>query len=289
MRMRDLRHALRPPLRSRPAEPAASVLIEDAQGLVAQLRELGAPARSAADRAVLENHADDVDLLAAVHLVPQRLEDLPERGAVGVAAMHQLRDVLEAHVTGEQLLVIEDTNPAAPRLGVPLEREVHFLDTVTLRARAELRFGAGRRAAEQDVVGFVHSQLPVASWRCHLSALSFGRAFSSPKLSMSVPISRPLDVSRQSCARDALSYPSAPSYPSTPSWPSCLARPSSSPGRARRSSGTSRRFHHPAPDGSTSRSPGCRPRGSRRSRRCSSRSAARTRRCRRRPPSRPCA
>src|SRR5713101_59025 len=95
--VRDRRHAASLPGRSRPAEPGVLVLVEDRERLIAQLRELGAPPRPAAHRPVVQDRADDVDLLAAVDLVPERLEDLPERRAVAVAAVHQLRDVLEAH------------------------------------------------------------------------------------------------------------------------------------------------------------------------------------------------
>src|SRR5262245_14378719 len=52
--------------------------------------------------------------------------------------------------------MIEHADAAAARFGMPLEREIHFLDAVTLRAVAERRLGAGRRAAEQDEVGLVH-------------------------------------------------------------------------------------------------------------------------------------
>src|SRR4051812_49160006 len=159
MGMGDRRHALRLPVGSRPAEPAVLLLVEDAERLIAQLGELRAPAGAAAHRAIVLDDTDDVNLLAAVHLVPQRLEDLAQRRTVGVAAMHQPRDVLEADVAGLQLLVIEHANAAAARLGVTFEGEVHFFDAVALGAAAELRLGAGRRAAEQDVVGLVHDQL----------------------------------------------------------------------------------------------------------------------------------
>src|SRR6058998_3323127 len=67
------------PLVAGPGEPAVFLLIEDVQRLVAQLRELRAPSGAAANRAVLEHGTDDVDLLSAVHLIPDRLEDLSDR------------------------------------------------------------------------------------------------------------------------------------------------------------------------------------------------------------------
>ena len=81
VRMRDdgrvLRAAL--PVAAGPFEPAVLLLVEDEQRLVTQLRELGAPAGAAAHGAVVEDCTDHVDLLAVVHLVPQRLQDLPDR------------------------------------------------------------------------------------------------------------------------------------------------------------------------------------------------------------------
>ena len=100
--------------------------------------------------------ADDVDLLAVVDLIPERLQDLADRRAVGVAAVHQPRHVLEADVAGLQLFVVEHADAAVARHRVAVEREVHFLDAVALGARAELRLGAGRAAAEQDEVALVH-------------------------------------------------------------------------------------------------------------------------------------
>ena len=70
--------------------------------------------------------------------------------------MHQPRDVLQADVARQQLLVIEDADAAVPIDVVTVEREVDFLDAVTLGARAERRFRAGRAAAEQNAVGCFH-------------------------------------------------------------------------------------------------------------------------------------
>ena len=97
--------------------------------------------------------ADDVDLLSVVHLIPDRLEDLANRRALGVAAVHQAGDVLETDVAGLQLLVIEDADAAPARVGVAVEGEVDFFDAVALGAFAERGFGAGGGATEQDAVG----------------------------------------------------------------------------------------------------------------------------------------
>src|SRR5512134_571185 len=57
-----------------PREPAVPVLVEDEDRLVAELGELGAPARAAAYGPVRQDLPDDVDLLAGVDLVPHRLQ-----------------------------------------------------------------------------------------------------------------------------------------------------------------------------------------------------------------------
>ena len=173
----------------RPLEPAVLLLIEHEQRLVAQFGELGAPAGPAADRAVLEDRADDVDFLAAVDLIPQRLQDLAERRAVGVAAVHQPRDVLEADVARLQLFVVQHADAPPPGLSVPFECEIDFLDAVTLGAGAELRLRARRGAAEQDeiVLFMMLSELGARSsgarlelwWCCVPGASRPARAFSS--------------------------------------------------------------------------------------------------------------
>src|SRR6185436_11454088 len=101
-----------------------------------------------------------------VDLIPDRLQDFPQRRTVGVAAVHQLRHVLEADVAGLQFLMIEDANAAPAFLRVALEGEVHFLDAMTFRALAERRLGARGGATEEDEVCFVHVsvQLPASSY-----------------------------------------------------------------------------------------------------------------------------
>ena len=144
------------PVLAGPGEPAVLLLIEHVQRLVAQLGELGAPAGAAADRAVVEDRADDVDLLAVVHLIPERLQHLADRRRVGVAAVHQPRHVGQADVAGLQLFVIEDADAAVARDLVALEREVHLLDAVALGAGAERRLRPGRAAAEQNAFVTIH-------------------------------------------------------------------------------------------------------------------------------------
>src|SRR5918993_4465273 len=52
--------------------------------------------------------------------------------------------------------MIQHADAAAAGLGVTFEGEVHLLDAVALGTRAELRFGPGGRAAEENEVRFVH-------------------------------------------------------------------------------------------------------------------------------------
>ena len=74
------------PVVASPALPAVLVLIEHVQRLVAELGELRAPASAAADRAVVQHGADDIDFLTVVDLIPERLQDLADGLGVGVAA-----------------------------------------------------------------------------------------------------------------------------------------------------------------------------------------------------------
>ena len=135
-----------------PREPAVLLLVEDEQRLVAQLRELRAPARAAAHGEIGLDRADHVDLLAVVDLIPDALQDLAERRRVRIPPVHQPRDVGEADFAGSELFVIEHAQAARARRLVALEREIDFLDAEALGARAELRFRALRAAAEEDYV-----------------------------------------------------------------------------------------------------------------------------------------
>src|SRR5690349_13485197 len=114
------------PRRAVPAVPSALFLIEDLERLVAELRELRPPAGAALDGAVVEDLADDANLLAAVHLVPDRLQHLPEERRVAILAVHQAAHVAKAHVAAPELLVRERTDAARARVRVSLEREVHL-------------------------------------------------------------------------------------------------------------------------------------------------------------------
>ena len=89
VRVRDDRRGLRVerlPFVAGPSRPPVAILIEDVERLVAQLRELRAPAGPAAHRAVVVDRPDDVDLLTVVDLIPERLQHLPQRRPLGVTA-----------------------------------------------------------------------------------------------------------------------------------------------------------------------------------------------------------
>src|SRR5581483_8300012 len=92
MRTRDersVRGAALLPVLAGPREPAILVLIEHVQLLVTKLGKLRAPSRAAADGAILLHGADDVNLLAAVDLIPDRLKDPSNRGRIGIPPVHQ--------------------------------------------------------------------------------------------------------------------------------------------------------------------------------------------------------
>src|SRR5438132_1673940 len=62
-----------------PSVPPVLLLIEDVERFVAQFREFRPPPCASFHGAVFENVSDDVDFLAAVHLVPDALKDLSKQ------------------------------------------------------------------------------------------------------------------------------------------------------------------------------------------------------------------
>jgi DNA replication protein DnaC len=144
------------PLVPAPPEPAVFYLIEHMEGLVAQLRKLRPPAGSAAHGTIIEDGADDKDFLTVVDLIPEGLKHLAKHRAVGVPAIHEPRDIGEAHVACLKLFMIQDADAASAGNFVPVEREVDFVDAARFCACAERRFGARCAAAEQDALGWLH-------------------------------------------------------------------------------------------------------------------------------------
>jgi hypothetical protein len=59
--------------------------------------------------------------------------------------------------------MIERAEAAPPNLLMTVKREVHFFNAVAFGARAERSFGAGRAAAEQDAVRWIHKTCADAS------------------------------------------------------------------------------------------------------------------------------
>src|SRR5512143_775595 len=135
-----------------PGEPGVLSLVEDEDRLVAQLGELGPPPRAALDRPVGEDRADHVDHVAGVDLVPDRLQDLPDRRSVRVGAVQEVRHVGEAHVAPGQFLPGEDADTAGAGDLAAFVREIDLLDSVPLRLHAELRLGADGTAAVEDAI-----------------------------------------------------------------------------------------------------------------------------------------
>src|SRR5687768_15934053 len=95
VRMHDARALLvvsRLPVLAGPPEPPLALLIEHMKFLIAQLGELGTPSGTAADGLVVENRPDDPDFLAAIHLIPHRLQNFSDRRRIGVPALHEAAD-----------------------------------------------------------------------------------------------------------------------------------------------------------------------------------------------------
>jgi hypothetical protein len=66
--------------------------------------------------------------------------------------MHEPRDIFEAHITAEELLVVEHPHAAVPLDPVAVESKIHFLYPPALGARSKSRLGPRRTAAEQDAL-----------------------------------------------------------------------------------------------------------------------------------------
>src|SRR5688500_13615784 len=90
-----------------PPEPRIVALVERVDRLVAEFGELGAPPGPAAHGIILVDRPDDVDLLTVVHLIPERLQHFSYRRSLGITAVHEPGDVLEADVAGQQFFVIQ--------------------------------------------------------------------------------------------------------------------------------------------------------------------------------------
>src|SRR5512134_1453888 len=168
-RVADLREG-----RSRPLEPAIAVLVEDEERLVAELGELRPPAGAALDGVIGEDLADHVDLLAAVHLVPDALEHLLEERTVGVGAMHEPAHVGETHVAVPELGAGEHPDAPRPAVAMTLEGEVDLLDAVALGRRAELGLRPRGGPAEQDALLTLHRPSPLVTAQRVLGASSAG-------------------------------------------------------------------------------------------------------------------
>src|SRR5262249_14929742 len=113
----------------------------------------------------------------------------------------QLRNVFEAHVAGLQLLVIEHAHAAMPDDVVAVEGEVDLFDAMAFGAGAEFGLGAGRAAAEQDVVGSVHDEESIRS-------ASICASVRSPSSS-----TRWFALPRWPCSSQPSSRPSSPAPP----------------------------------------------------------------------------
>src|SRR5690606_7967077 len=122
--------------------------------LVPHARELDRPAGAADDRAVFLDAADDEDLLAAAHHVPERLQHAADHAALGaVGAVEAPRDVDEAHVAGRELARRELVGAAGALLLVAVEGEVHLVHAPALGGLAEHGLRTASAAGVQGTFG----------------------------------------------------------------------------------------------------------------------------------------
>src|SRR6185436_7840185 len=144
------------------------------------------------------------------HLVPDRLQHLPEQRGIRILPVHEPAHVGETHVAVPQLFRGEHANAAMPRVAVALEREVHLGDAGALGGFAERRFRALGGAAEEDGVFRLHRSVRYVASR--------------------TVVNRPAFMTRECLpSRPELSYPPTPCVPPLPrslsvSW-SCWAPP----------------------------------------------------------------
>ena len=70
--------------------------------------------------------------------------------------MQQPRDIFEADIAAEELLVVQDANAPVPFDPMAVEGEVDLFDPAAFGVGAEGGLGARRAAAEQDALGCFH-------------------------------------------------------------------------------------------------------------------------------------
>jgi hypothetical protein len=78
------------------------------------------------------DRANHVDLLAVIDLIPDALQDFSKRRRIGIAPVHQARDVGEADFAGSEFFVVEHAQAARARRLVALEREIDLFDAEAL-------------------------------------------------------------------------------------------------------------------------------------------------------------
>src|SRR5262245_12792812 len=139
-----------------PGKPLAAFLVENMEGFVAKFGELGTPSSTTLDCLVLQNLADNVNLLPVIDLVPDALKDFSKHRTVSVASVHQTRQILQTDVSSLQLLMIEHPQSTVSECLVAFEGKVDFFDSKPLRVDAELGFRALSTPAEQDAIFLYH-------------------------------------------------------------------------------------------------------------------------------------
>ena len=112
-------------------------------------RELRAPARSALDRAVRLNLADDENLAGRRHLVPDGLQEPLKPRSLRKRAMELGLDVRLVNSAPLELVVGQLDQPAVPGGVVANEGERHFVSAMALGALAERRLRARCAAGEK--------------------------------------------------------------------------------------------------------------------------------------------
>jgi hypothetical protein len=146
------------PLYLIPPEPGIALLVENKQRLVADFGELGAPARTPFHGFVRQDLPDNVNPLPVVDLIPDALQDLAQCRALRISAIHQFRNVFQAHVAIFQFFAIQDAHTSLSAPDMSFKREIHLFNPKALRIRAKFRFSPFSATAKKNYIFLLHAR-----------------------------------------------------------------------------------------------------------------------------------
>jgi hypothetical protein len=99
---------------------------------VTEFSKLSAPSCTTLYGLVPQDLPYDINLTSTVYLVPDALQNFTKCRAFRVAAIHQSRNVFQAHVSIFQFIVIQDAQASLANYGMSFKRKVHLRYTKAL-------------------------------------------------------------------------------------------------------------------------------------------------------------